>query len=36
MAACAALRVRFERIHHELRRDTARLATEAIEAVLTS
>jgi lipid-A-disaccharide synthase len=35
-AACAALRVRFERIHHELRRDTARLATEAIEALLTS
>ncbi|MDQ6629277.1 MAG: lipid-A-disaccharide synthase [Pseudomonadota bacterium] len=33
-AACDALRVRFESIHHALRRDTARLATEAIEAVL--
>ena len=35
-AACEALRVRFEGIHRELRRDTARLATEAIEAVLTT
>jgi len=35
-AACELLRVRFEGIHRELRRDTARLATEAIEAVLTS
>jgi lipid-A-disaccharide synthase len=35
-AACEALRVRFEGIHRELRRDTARLATEAIAAVLTS
>jgi lipid-A-disaccharide synthase len=35
-AACAALRVRFEAIHLELRRDTPRLATEAIEAVLAS
>jgi lipid-A-disaccharide synthase len=35
-AACEALRIRFEGIHRELRRDTARLATEAIEAVLTS
>ena len=35
-AACKALRVRFEGIHRELRRDTARLATEAIEAVLTT
>jgi lipid-A-disaccharide synthase len=34
--ACDALRVRFEGIHRELRRDTSRLATEAIEAVLTS
>ncbi|HWK85438.1 MAG TPA: lipid-A-disaccharide synthase [Caldimonas sp.] len=33
-AACEALRVRFEAIHRDLRRDTARLATEAIEAVL--
>jgi lipid-A-disaccharide synthase len=33
-AACEALRVRFEAIHRELRRDTPRLATEAIEAVL--
>jgi len=33
-AACEALRVRFEAVHRELRRDTARLATEAIEAVL--
>ena len=35
-AACDALRVRFEGIHRELRRDTARLATEAIEAVLST
>ena len=35
-AACEALRVRFEAIHRELRRDSARLATEAIEAVLGS
>jgi lipid-A-disaccharide synthase len=35
-AACEALRLRFEGIHRELRRDTARLATEAIAAVLTS
>ena len=33
-AACEALRVRFEAVHRELRRDTARLATDAIEAVL--
>ncbi|MGZ5235703.1 MAG: lipid-A-disaccharide synthase [Caldimonas sp.] len=33
-AAREALRVRFEAIHRELRRDTARLATEAIEAIL--
>jgi lipid-A-disaccharide synthase len=33
-AACAALRVRFEAVHRELRRDTAQLATGAIEAVL--
>jgi lipid-A-disaccharide synthase len=33
-AACEALRVRFEAIHRELRRDTARLATDAIETVL--
>ena len=35
-AACQALRLRFDAIHRELRRDTARLATEAIEAVLRS
>nr|MDQ2736219.1 lipid-A-disaccharide synthase [Pseudomonadota bacterium] len=35
-AACESLRVRFEGIHRELRRDTPRLATEAIEAVLTA
>ena len=35
-AACAALRVRFEAVHLELRRDTARLATDAIEAVLAA
>lgn len=35
-AACEALRVRFEGIHRELRRDTACLATEAIATVLTS
>ena len=35
-AACEALRVRFEAVHRELRRDTARLATDAIEAVLKS
>jgi lipid-A-disaccharide synthase len=34
-AACEALRVRFEGIHRDLRRDTARLAAEAIEAVLS-
>jgi lipid-A-disaccharide synthase len=34
--ACEALRVRFEAIHRELRRDTPTLATEAIEAVLTA
>jgi lipid-A-disaccharide synthase len=33
-AACEALRIRFEAVHRELRRDTARLATDAIEAVL--
>jgi lipid-A-disaccharide synthase len=33
-AACEALRVRFEAVHRELRRDTARLAAEAIAAVL--
>ena len=33
-AACEALRVRFEAIHRDLRRDTARLATDAIETVL--
>jgi lipid-A-disaccharide synthase len=33
-AACEALRVRFQAVHRELRRDTARLATDAIEAVL--
>ena len=35
-AACQALRVRFEAVHRELRRDTPRLATDAIEAVLGS
>ena len=35
-AACEALRVRFEAIHRELRQDTAKLATDAIEAVLKS
>ena len=35
-AACEALRVRFEAIHRELRQDTAKLATDAIEAVLRS
>ena len=35
-AACEALRVRFEAVHRELRQDTARLATDAIEAVLKS
>ena len=34
-AACESLRVRFEGIHRELRRDTPTLATEAIEAVLS-
>jgi len=34
-SACAVLRERFLGIHHELRRDTPRLATEAIEAILT-
>ena len=33
-AACEALRVRFEAVHRELRQDTARLATDAIETVL--
>jgi lipid-A-disaccharide synthase len=33
-AACEALAVRFEAMHRELRRDTARIATDAIEAVL--
>ncbi len=33
-AACAALRVRFEAIHRELHRDTARIAAEAIAEVL--
>ena len=35
-AAVAALRVRFEGIHRELKRDTAALATAAIEAVLAA
>ena len=35
-AAVAALRVRFEAIHRELRRDTGALATAAIEAVLAA
>jgi len=35
-AACEALRLRFETIHRDLRRDTPRLATDAIEAVLRS
>jgi lipid-A-disaccharide synthase len=33
-AACEALAVRFEAMHRELRRDTARIATDAVEAVL--
>ena len=33
-AACAALAKRFEALHHELRRDTPRLASEAIAALL--
>ena len=35
-AAVAALRVRFEGIHRELKRDTGALATAAIEAVLAA
>ena len=33
-AAAESLRVRFEAIHRDLKRDTGALATEAIEAVL--
>jgi lipid-A-disaccharide synthase len=33
-AACEALRVRFEAVHRELRRDTARIATDAVELLL--
>jgi lipid-A-disaccharide synthase len=33
-ARCAALRARFEALHRELRCDTARKATDAIEQVL--
>jgi len=33
-ARCAALRVRFEALHHELRRNTAEAATDAIEKIL--
>ncbi len=33
-AACEALRLRFESIHHDLRRDTAKIAAEAIAEVL--
>lgn len=33
-AACAALATRFEALHHTLRRDTARAATDAIENIL--
>jgi lipid-A-disaccharide synthase len=33
---CAALRARFEALHLELRRDTAKAATDAIEKVLAS
>jgi lipid-A-disaccharide synthase len=31
---CAELQVKFEALHHELRRDTAKTATDAIEKVL--
>ncbi len=34
--ACAALATRFEALHHTLRRDTARAATDAIEKILAA
>ena len=35
-ARADALRARFTQLHHELRRDTARIATDAIEAILAA
>jgi lipid-A-disaccharide synthase len=35
-ARCEALRVRFDALHRELRRNTAQAATDAIEKILAS
>jgi len=35
-SACAAVSQRFEALHRELRRDTARTATDAIEKILAA